>query len=306
MLLGLEITRRGCNALLCDLTGNVLQRGSVGFAAGSSPAQQWLASMDLARDACFRAGLEVQQLSAFGLAFEGPLDEQGRVLSALESSGWIGYDLPRGLREHLGLTSAAVASRALALGKSEQRFGRLKQQSEWLYLHLGRKISGVASIGGRLFEPDAGALVIERDGAMDANGRRGTFAAYCTQTALEANAQSYGLAFKAPTELWDLVPTNFAAQSLAEDFTERLAQGLGNLILSLRPQVVCVGGDFGRALINKIERELASKLREFTPPRTLENLELVPAFFDDENAGIWGAIALALDSLEPQTASSLA
>ena len=298
MLLGLEFTRRGCGALLCDSTGKVLQRGFVAFVAGSTPAQQWIASIAMARDACFRATLEIAQLTAIALVFDGPLDEQGRVLNSVETTGWAGYDLPRALREHLGVPPVSVESRTVALARAEARFGRLKDQSNWLFLHINRKISGAAQIGERFFSVEAGALVLDRGGPMDDNGRRGTFATYCSRNALEANAQKYGIAFKSPTEIWDLAPSNFAAQSLAVDFTERMAQGLGNLIVALRPRLICIGGDFGRGVLNRIESELAFKLREMTPPRALENLEMLPAFFEDEDAGLWGAIAVALDVLE--------
>jgi predicted NBD/HSP70 family sugar kinase len=157
-------------------------------------------------------------------------------------------------------------------------------------------------LGNREWTPEIGSLLIERDGAMDDFGRRGTLAAYCTPSALQNNAASYGFNPDKVADLWRLASSNFAAQSLVEEFTERLAQGICNLLVALRPPILCIGGEFGRAIWPVLEPNFVFKLREFTPTRVLEGLELRGSTLD-KDAGAWGALALGLASANSQSAA---
>src|SRR4051812_26081861 len=104
MLLSLELTRSGAAAILAAPDGKPLQTVRRVFPTGVNPANQWLELVKLARDLCFREVVDTQRLTVVALAFEGPLSLEGRVLKSPFTTGWEGYDLPRGLREHLGAT----------------------------------------------------------------------------------------------------------------------------------------------------------------------------------------------------------
>ncbi len=290
MILGLEISRGGANAVICDPDGAAQWAMNCEWAAHAPPASQWLGAMQLCRDLLFRAALEPAQIERAGVAFEG-LVVGGVAQTDPTRPGWAGYDLVRATREHLGISAVAAASRAVCAGLGEARFGALRGQANWIYLHLGDELQSATVWQNQIIGGDLGGLIIERDGNIDAYGKRGTLRAYCGGAALESRARSYGMASKSAREIWDLAASNFAAQSLCEDFTARLAQGIAGAATLFENVPLCVGGEFGIAIWPQIATDLASKLREMAPKSPQIGVATL-----GEDAATLGAVALALQT----------
>lgn len=304
MLLGLELAPARAAAVLADSEGAAQFALRQDFAPSSPPATQWLSAMELCRALLHRAAVTPNALQSIGISFPSPVSAQGIALKDPTHPGWEGYDLKRGIREHLGVgalpdEAILAASRSLAAGWGEAHFGALRGSDNWLYLHLGSALKSAVVLNGRAITGsgssagDIGGLIIERDGALDAFGRRGTLRAYCSGEAFESRARSYGLTLTAASEIWALAATNFAAQSLVEDFTARLAQGIAGAIALMEPPQICIGGAFGTAIFDQLGAPLASKLRDMALPRAVASVKLVKAQLGDDAASL-GAIALAL------------
>lgn len=287
MILGLEICRAFASVVICDPNGAAQWAMRTDFTASSPPATQWLAAMQLCRDLLFRAAIETAQIERAGVAFEG-LVEAGIAQTDPTRPGWAGYDIARAMREHLGIANVAAASRAACQALGEARFGSLQGQPSWIYLHLSDELHGTACFAGQILPGDLGGLVLERDGALDAYGKRGTLRAYCGGAAFQNRARSYGMSAQTAGEIWTLAPSNFAAQQLCEDFLSRLAQGLASASSVLEGAPICIGGDFGAAIWPQAP-ELASKLREMAP----QSPQLLAGALG-EDAATLGAVALAL------------
>jgi predicted NBD/HSP70 family sugar kinase len=297
MLLGLEIASQHAAAVLADETGAVQYSLRQAFAPHSPPATQWLSAMELCRDLLRRAALEPSAIQRAGIAFNAPVSTNNVVQRDPTRPGWDGYDLARGVREHLRIENVVATSHINAEALGEMQFGALRGQSDWLYLHLGRVFESALCLDGKMrigggAAGDMGGLIIDRDGSIDAFGSRGTLRAYCGGDAFEGRARSYGLTFTQASEVWKVAPTNFAAQSVTEDFTSRLAQGLSGVLSFLEPAQVCVGGAFGNAIWSQIQAPLASKLRDMNPSGAHKFSLLVAKLGED--AAPLGAVALAL------------
>jgi predicted NBD/HSP70 family sugar kinase len=297
MLLGLEIVAHHTCAVLADDAGTVQFTLRQEFAPHVPPATCWLHSMELCRSLMHRAAIESTAITHMGIAFDAPVSREGIVLKDPTRPGWEGYDLGRGVREHLGISSVVATSRVNAEGLGEAHYGALRGQTDWLYLHLGRVFESSLCVDGRLRlgsgrAGDVGGLVIERDGALDAFGGRGTLRSYCGGDSFQSRARSYGLTFTDASEIWGVASTNFAAQSLVEDFVSRLALGLTGAISLIEPVQICCGGGFGNAIWSQIQAPLASKLRDTMPLRA-GDYPLLPAQLGEDAAPL-GALALAL------------
>ena len=295
MLLGLEISPQSASAILADDAGAPQLALRQELAPHAAPATQWMGAMALCRALLHRAALEPAAISRLGVSFEAPVSRAGLVLNDPTRPGWAGYDLRRGAREHLGIGEVVAASRAVCEGWGETHFGALRGQNDWLYLHLGAVLESALCLNGKIRlgsggAGDVGGLIIERGGALDSHGKRGTLRAYCGGEAFQARARSYGMAFTRAQDIWPLAASNFAAQSLVEDFTERLAQGLAGAISLLEPAQICIGGAFGRAISPALGAPLASKLRDMAPAQP----SIVAATLGDD-AAVLGAVALALE-----------
>ncbi|PQV64221.1 Sugar kinase of the NBD/HSP70 family, may containing an N-terminal HTH domain [Abditibacterium utsteinense] len=290
MLLGLEISRDFAAAVICDPAGAAQWALRRDFPPHASPAIQWVSAMELCHDLMRRAALERGEIERAGVSFEGQVSRDGQIENDPTRPGWAGYDIIRAVREHLGVPSVFAASRGQCEAWGEARFGALQNQSEWLYLHLGHDLESALFLQKmRRIPSDIGGLVVERDGSLDAFGIRGTLRAYCSGAAFESRARSFGMSFNSASEIWNLAPSNFAAQSLCEDFNSRLAQGLASALSLVGNVPLCLGGEFGRAIFPGIAAALASKLREMTP----FSPHLIAARLGEDAAAL-GAAALTL------------
>jgi glucokinase len=286
MLLGLEISPQSASAVLADADGAAQFALQVDFAPGAPPATQWIAAMEMCRNLLHRASIESGAVARLGIAFTAPVSPAGIVLKDPTHPGWQGYDLARGAREHLGIENVVAASRVVCESRGEARFGALRGQNDWLYLHLGAELESALCVGGTLVignggAGDVGGQIIERDGALDAFGGRGTLRAYCGALAFESRARSYGLTFAKADAIWNAADANFAAQSLVEDFSSRLAQGLAGAVSLFEPAQICVGGAFGTAIWPRLQVVLESKLRDMAPPFAPEPVWVQAQLGDD-------------------------
>ncbi len=295
MLLGLEISSQSASAVLSDDAGGAQLALRQEFAPHAPPATQWMGAVELCRALLHRAALEPSAIARLGISFPAPVSRAGVVLNDPTHPGWQGYDLRRGAREHLLIEEVVAAPRAVCEGWGEAHFGALREKGDWLYLHLGATLESALCLGGQMRlgsggAGDIGGLIIERDGALDGLAKRGTLRAYCGGEAFQARARSYGMAYTRAEEIWHLAEANFAAQSLVEDFIERLAQGLASAISLVEPAHICIGGSFGRAIFPQMAAPLASKLRDMAPAQPP-----ILAAALGEDAATLGAVALALE-----------
>ncbi len=262
MILALELQPDSARGHALDDVGAIQYSRIRPLTSSLTPAQRWLELIELARDLCAGVALEPAQFARIALVFSGQLDNSGRVKTGAE--GFAGYDLKRGLREHLqpGEVEIVVASAGVADAWAQTQAGVLREFGDWIYLSIGERLESVACVRNVWLQPNLGGLVLQRDGAMDSAGRQGTFSAYCAGLSFTEHARSYSLNVPA-REIWALADTNFAAQSLAHDYVSRLAQGLASSIAALSPRRICIGGDLGREIFSQIHAELASELRDY-------------------------------------------
>lgn len=288
MQLALSFERESVRALLSpDATQNGT-RARKAFAPGSSAGRQWLDAMELCGDLCARASVETSSLERAAVAFGSPLSPDGLVLDDTRNRAWRGYDLTRGLREHLGTPNVSALSAVEARARFETRFGALQGLESWLLVSLDERIESWARLGGRdLRGVHVGAGIIERDGALDEWGRRGSLEAYCSLESFRARAQSSGLGAETPAHLFELASSNFAAQSLCDDFCARLAQGLANAVAVLGGLPVCLGGEITRAAWPLLWPRLEPFCKSMWPPRVGFS---VFSASGDEDAVLWGAL----------------
>lgn len=293
MMLALELRPNFACGHALDDAGNLLAARHRTLADALTPAQRWLELIEIARDLCAGISLEPAQLSRIGLVFSHELDHEGRVKANV--AGFGGYDLKRGLREHLpsGEAELVVASVAVADAWAQVHAGALRGLDNWLYLSIDEHLESVACVRGAWLAPDLGGLILERDGAMDAQARQGTFSAYCAGQSFAEHARSYSLNVDAP-QIWALAETNFAAQSLARDYVSRLAQGLASAIAALSPGRICIGGELGRAIFAQIHDELACELRDYLQIGAWDGAIVLSAPGDSHAESLSpGALALA-------------
>lgn len=305
MFLGLDISRRDVATVLAQADGTVLMALRTPLPPQSDSLQAWKTALETAQETILRGSVERSRIQGVACALDAAIDKNGVVERGMLAEGWHGFDLPRALREGLGIQAAHAASRIWCQSLAEERFGALRGFSgNWLYLHVGAHLgaiahqvndasANVASGSSTRGELAWGEVCIERDGALGSSGRRGTLEAYCTHDNFLARAASYGITVQSATEVWAQAGSSFAARSLCDDYVKRLAQGVGIAVSLLQPGRIVVGGSLPDALGETLLSPLRATLREFCAPPSdfvLSGTQLA------KDGAVWGSVALEMQS----------
>jgi fructokinase len=236
-------------------------------------------------------------LGALGVASFGPLDLDPRsptfgFITTTPKPGWRGVDLVGPLRTALGVP-VALDTDVNAAALAEQQWGAGRGLGTLVYVTVGTGIGGGAVIDGRplhgLLHPEMGHARVPHDRARD------PFAGICP-----AHGDCWEGLATAPaiTARWgrapETLPDEHPAWALEAHY---LALGLTNIVLTLSPErVVLGGGVMGRTHLyagvrTGVSELLAGYLASPALTGSLESYIVPPSL--GERAGVLGAIALA-------------
>jgi fructokinase len=211
---------------------------------------------------------------------------------------WRGTDLVRPLREALGVPVALDTDvNAAALG--ERTWGAGRGLNDLIYLTVGTGIGGGAIVNGKLLHglthPEMGHLLLPHDLEKDPFPGCCPYHGDCWEGL--ASGDALRLRWGRPAE--DLPPDHPGWDLEAE----YLAAGIMDLVLTLSPAKVIVGGGVSMApgLLPLVREKLSTLLDDYAAfPSTTADMNdfIVPPGLGDRS-GVLGAIALAMGADAP-------
>lgn len=239
------------------------------------------------------------RMAGIGIASFGPVDlnpasSHFGYITSTPKEGWRNVDLAGPVRRAFGLPVAFDTDvNAAALG--EQRWGAARGLDTFVYVTVGTGIGGGGMVSGRrlhgMLHPEMGHMRIAHDLTADPFPGVCPFHGDCLEglasgPAIEARWGGKG----------QELPEDHAAWKLEANY---LALGVNNLVCTLSPQRIILGGGVMRhaSLFPLIRRRTLELLNEYiqTPEVTghIDDYIVPPKLAD--NAGVLGAIALALE-----------
>lgn len=236
-----------------------------------------------------------KNIAALGIGAFGPVDvvkgspTYGRILNTPKIA-WRQYDLVGALKEALhvpiGLDTDVNGS---CLG--EMTYGCAKGLDTVVYLTIGTGIGAGIAVGGRLLHgmmhPEAGHILISRNPHDP-----GHSVCPCHDSCLEGLASGPSIEARWGKKAYELVDK----QVVWELESEYLAKGIANMILTLSPQKIILGGGVmhQEQLFPMIRSKVLEYLNHYYETPYLEDMEhyIVPASLHDDQ-GIMGAVRLA-------------
>lgn len=315
-VLGVEIGGRGRRVALATGAGAVLaERSSAELPADPSSVIGAIGTM---AGACLdEAGVRAESVVRVGCGFSAPVDaDRGVVLLSRRLPAWENVPLASLLEETLGAqTLVDNNARVAALG--EARSGAGRGERHVVYIHLGTGLGGGIIIDGRLYHGatttagEIGHLLMTEEGPLCSCGRPGHLEAYASGQAIVQRA--LGLApHHAPSGPLstaigagqEITPAlvfeaahagDEAARVVTDDAVHYLGIALANLVTTLNPGVVVVGGSVAEAGPLLFDG-LQSVTRRFSMAGPASSTRIVPAGLKGDGV-IAGAIALAAQSL---------
>lgn len=244
------------------------------------------------------------RLAAIGIGCFGPLDLDSRSptyghITSTPKPGWAAVDIVGAVRSSFPGLPVAFDTDVNAAVLGEWRWGNGVGLSDLVYITIGTGIGGGAVVGGRLLHglvhPEMGHMLLPRLPGDSFKGicpyHGDCWEGLCSGPALRARCGQAASSLSANHEAWTL-EAHYCALALA------------NLVFTLSPQRIIVGGSVRKAgglgserFFQMLREALTAALRGYVVSPTLDremNSFVVPPLLGDR-AGICGAIALAQD-----------
>jgi glucokinase len=299
-VLAIDIGGTKIDIALALADGTVRERIRLDTLAESGPEQALkriaAATNDFIDMAADRYGAQV---GAFAAVCPGVV-QPDRILLAPNLPGWEDVALGRTLAAEFGVDHVAISNDVRAGALAEARYGALRGTTAGIYISLGTGIAASLVVDGKVLP-----------GAHEAAGEIAyTVPTWCRPEDLGAGRPLLeemvgGKALETRAEVLfggaDLVAiaelfggADGVVHRDVENILDALAIAIANLAVFVDPQTVAVGGGMmasARTILPAINRRL-KEVVPFPPA-------LVPARFA-EDASLYGAVALAADSLDIQ------
>ena len=237
--------------------------------------------------------MRLGEISALGVGAFGPItldpkaQNYGKLLET-NKQGWSGFDLASALRSATGLAPNIVTDVASA-GIAEAHLGALKHSEFGVYLTVGTGIGGAIILHGKplpaLLHPEIGHVTLQRH-STDTAPSTCRFHTNCAEglAAGPAIMARFGQSLR-----------HFAPGSAEHDLiADYLAQLCANLVLTLSPQRIILGGGVAQTpgLIEATRVLMLDRLGGYAPPAiACDDFLCAPHLGQD--AGVVGALCVA-------------
>lgn len=260
--------------------------------------------------ACIRGLMERHPgVQAVGLGMPGWVNFYKGVLYQLTNVAVWDHEVPvrEIMQEELGLP-VALDNDANAMAYAEWKLGAGRGLESLVCLTLGTGIGGGIVLHDRMLRgrevsaAELGQTSIHYAGRVGPFGNRGAIEEYLGNNELAADAAQLYAAAGAPRSVQECTPKLLEtaaragdpiAQRVYEEFAEKLACLIMNMMYALVPEAFIIGGGVARAG-DLLFRPLEARLREQLFPVHAAALRLLPAHFGAD-AGLIGAGLMAVD-----------
>jgi len=266
----------------------------------TSPAETLAATLDFFHAQQARLG----PLAAIGVAAFGPLDPQPGsptygFITSTPKPGWKDTDIVGPLARDLG-APVGFDTDVNAAALSEGLWGAGQGLNDLVYITVGTGIGGGGLVNGRpihgLLHPEMGHMLLPHDRQADPFAGSCPFHGDCFEGL--ANGPAMARRWGRPAET---LPPDHPAWPLEAHY---LALGLANIILTLSPQRIVLGGGVMEQaqLFPLIRAEVARLLAGYlqSPWIDANSVEYIVPPGLGSRAGVLGAIALARAAAQNQ------
>jgi glucokinase len=294
--IGLDMGGTKCAGVLVDDAGSVIASNRVATPTGTDNVIE--AFVTSARELIAQSPKPV---GAVGCGIPGLVTTDGVLRFAPHLPGVVELPLQALLVEALQLP-VTVANDNTCAAWGEYSIDRTAHT--FLYVGFGTGIGGGVVVDDKLlygskgFSGEIGHMVVEASGPECVCGRRGCWEIYASGSGLARLARAAGLDLDGPGVRSLLRQGSTAAAAVVETFSRWVAIGLTNLIFTLDPDMIVLGGgaiglpEEAPELIEPIQRYLALEFAgssDHRPMPSIRSARLGP------QAGAIGAAKLALE-----------
>ena len=305
---GVNVGRDNMRFLITDLQNNILkEENDFTFELLDRPQciERICSGIENFIAAC---GIDRGKILGLGVCMTGRVNpDTGRSYKYFTSSEQSLRDL---LEERVGIR-VLLENDTRARCYAEYTCGKSKDESNVLYLHMGRGVAIGIVVDGQLyygksgFAGEFGHVIVERNGRECGCGRRGCLETYVSATGIKRTAFELMAKMNAPSKLRSIAFDDFDASMISaaaeqgdpialEAFRytgEMLGRALADVVTVTSPQAIFLFGGLSKA--GKLIFEPTQWYMEENMLFVFKNkVKLLPSGIQGKNAAILGASAL--------------
>lgn len=257
---------------------------------------------------------------ACGVSFGGPVDYKRQFATSLAVPDWKSFPFAQWVKENLKLP-CQMDNDANTGALGESRFGGGQGHPSMFYITLSTGVGGGLVLNNQLFRGEhclageIGHLPVSEGGIQCSCGATGCLETYCSGSAIASRGRDW--ATRRPDGVARMIDLsggiieditakavfqaagegNIAATHIVQEATRYLARGLVAISRIIDPEIIILGGGVslaGQSLMGPLQEAIA-ELKGISIP-FLTRVELATL---GEYSALYGAAALALESLEP-------
>lgn len=262
LYLGIDIGGTKTAVSVGDADGNVLAARRLPSAGHGGVDEYLEAVFALSADVMHDAG--DAGVVGVGISAPGPLSvREGLLIAPPNNPGWTNVPIVARCREHFDLP-CWLNNDANAGALAEYYFGDCRGTPDLLYLTCSTGMGGGVMASGQLLQgasdmgAEVGHQILDPHGPICGCGQTGCFEAFCGGAAvahrIRQRLRAEGMETRITTEAGGSIDAidfraflaavrakDAFALGLWEEYTERMAHGIGNLIMVLNPRVILLG-----------------------------------------------------------------
>lgn len=219
--------------------------------------------LELCHGVVEKANMRPEMLDAIGISAPGPMDcKRGLLIAPPNNPGW--KDVPITAMVQKSFKAPVFLNNdANACALAELLFGEYRGVQNLIYLTFSTGMGGGIIVNGELIQGstdtggEVGHQVLDREGPQCGCGQKGCWEAYVggrmVAERLKAKIRAGGISTSIVEKAGGIDKINIQAFEAAaregdrfalaewDEFTDRVAQGIGGLIMVLNPDVVILG-----------------------------------------------------------------
>lgn len=317
-MVGVDIGATSIDVAIADLTGKIIQRASQAADVRSRPEVLLGACTELIKNQAVLCNCKIDQILGIGIGVPGPVDfARGVLVAPPLMPGWENFPIRDFFKQTFPSAYVVVDNDVNIMALGEQRAGDGTRIDHFIFVKIGTGIGAGIMSNGRIHRGadgcagDIGHICVDKDGPLCACGNKGCLEAMSAGPAILSKAMEASRNGSSPilSQMWEanggiLRPEDVNAacregDQASLDIIRASGQMVGEVLASLvnffNPSHIFIGGgiaNFGNHLLVAIRRAV---LHRSLP---LATTHLTIKFSSmGSNAGVTGAIALALDYL---------
>ena len=289
--IGVDVGGTKCLAVALNSDGSVLDSLTLPTAAGVGVVEE-------VADLCAALALRVgQAATSLGVGMPGTVSRDGVVYLAPHLPEVRQMPMRELLSSQLGIP-VVVDNDATCAGVAEWKNGAARNCDNALVITIGTGIGAALIANGKVmrghhgFAGESGHHIVMRGGEVCPCGRRGCWEQYASGSALRRMANGVS----GEEVLLRVAQEDAEALRVLEEFASWVALGLFNLVNTLDPQVIVLGGGLGSSAV--LRHFVADALGKQMPPSELRPAPLLVTAQLGHEAGAIGAALLGKEVIE--------